>query len=303
VHLKITPESPPQPRRRRLGVIARLAVASSLVVGTVALGTPSASAQTYQRGPNPTQAILDADRGPFAVQEAAVTGQSGFGGGRMYYPTATNEGTYGVIAIVPGFLSAWSSMAWLGPRLASHGFVVIGIETNSILDDPVSRGRQLLAALDYAVNTSPTAVRSRIDRNRQAVAGWSMGGGGAFQAALDRPTLRATIPIAPVHFTIRNFSNLRVPIAILGGENDFICPPGTYQEPQYESIPALFTEKAYMELNNESHFFTNFANDRQASLMISWYKRFVDNDTRYSQFLCPGPSGTDIQEYRNTCPY
>ena len=37
--------------------------------------------------------------------------------------------------------------------------------------------------------------------------------------------------------------------------------------------------------------------------MISWLKRWVDEDTRYNQFLCPGPSGTDVLEYRSTCPY
>ena len=36
--------------------------------------------------------------------------------------------------------------------------------------------------------------------------------------------------------------------------------------------------------------------------MIAWLKRFVDNDTRYEQFLCPPPGGTAIYEYRNTCP-
>jgi hypothetical protein len=37
--------------------------------------------------------------------------------------------------------------------------------------------------------------------------------------------------------------------------------------------------------------------------MISWLKRFVDDDTRYDQFLCPGPSrGSDVEEYRSTCP-
>ena len=36
--------------------------------------------------------------------------------------------------------------------------------------------------------------------------------------------------------------------------------------------------------------------------MVAWLKRFVDDDTRYEQFLCPGPSGSQIQEYRNTCP-
>ena len=42
---------------------------------------------------------------------------------------------------------------------------------------------------------------------------------------------------------------------------------------------------------------------RQTGRMtVAWLKRFVDNDTRYEQFLCPGPSGSAVDEYRNTCP-
>ncbi|NBE96733.1 alpha/beta hydrolase, partial [Nonomuraea sp. KC401] len=39
-----------------------------------------------------------------------------------------------------------------------------------------------------------------------------------------------------------------------------------------------------------------------AKSMVSWLKRFVDEDTRYEQFLCPAPSGLAIEEYRDTCP-
>jgi hypothetical protein len=36
---------------------------------------------------------------------------------------------------------------------------------------------------------------------------------------------------------------------------------------------------------------------------VSWLKAFVDNDTRYLQFLCPGPTpDPTTEQYRNTCP-
>jgi dienelactone hydrolase len=278
-----------------------MALAMGLAAGSIALGATAANAQSpYERGPAPTQAVLNATTGPFATASVDVFGQSGFGGGKIYYPTDTSQGTFGAVAIVPGFLTTWDSMAWLGPRLASNGFVVIGINTNGLTDDPISRAGQVEKALDYVV--ADTRVSSRIDKTRLSVAGWSMGGGGALQAGLDRPSLKAIIPIAPVHFTQQNFSAMKVPTAIIAGENDAIAPPATWSIPQYNSIPAA-TEKAYLELNNESHFFTNSDNDREASLMISWLKRWVDQDTRYTQFLCPGPSGTDIQSYQQTCPY
>ncbi|OZV80489.1 alpha/beta hydrolase [Micromonospora echinospora] len=288
--------------RSLVRAVAGLTTAVLLATGGVLAAASGAQAadNPYERGPNPTTAILEASRGPFATASQTVSSLSvsGFGGGVIYYPTSTSEGTFGAIAISPGFTAYWSSISWLGPRLASHGFVVIGIETNSTLDQPDSRGRQLLAALDYLVQRS--SVRTRIDGTRLAVAGHSMGGGGSLEASVSRPSLQAAIPLAPWN-TTKSWSSVRVPTLIIGGEYDTVAPVSSHSEPFYSSIPAA-SEKAYLELNGESHFFPQSADALVGKQMVSWLKRFVDNDTRYEPFLCPGPSGLDVEEYRNTCP-
>jgi predicted dienelactone hydrolase len=291
-------QSPTNPGRRRFLVTAAAALA--LAAGSV-VGASSAQAaeNPYERGPAPTAAVLDASRGPFATAQQSVSSLvPGFGGGVIYYPTSTSAGTFGAVAISPGFTARWSSISWLGPRIASHGFVVIGIETNTIYDQPDSRGDQLLAALDYLTGSS--SVRGRVDASRLAVAGHSMGGGGSLEAARDRPSLQAAVPLAPWN-TTKSWSSLRVPTLIIGGESDTVAPVATHSIPFYNSIPAA-TEKAYLELNNASHFFPQTTNTPTGRQAVAWLKRFVDNDTRYDQFLCPGPSGSAIDEYRNTCP-
>jgi predicted dienelactone hydrolase len=286
--------------RTRFGrTAAGLSLAAALVAGGAATATTATAADNpFQRGPDPSAASVDATRGTFATSQQTITGQRGFGGGIVYFPTDTSQGTFGAVAISPGFTARWSSLSWLGPRLASFGFVVVGIETNSTLDQPASRGTQLLAALDWAVNTS--SVRTRIDRNRLAVAGHSMGGGGTLAAANSRPSLQAAIGLAPWN-TQKSWTGIRVPTLILGGEADTVAPVAQHSEPFYNSMSAA-PEKAYLEINNEDHFFPNDANNLTARMMVSWLKAFVDNDTRYVQFLCAGPTGTAVQEYRNTCP-
>ncbi|GAA1704236.1 alpha/beta hydrolase family protein [Nonomuraea sp. AD125B] len=282
--------------------LTKLALALALAAGGVATAAPAQAASPYERGPNPTDSLLEASRGPFATAQQSVSSLSvsGFGGGVIYYPTDTSQGTFGAIAISPGYTATWASLAWLGPRIASHGFVVIGIETNTIYDQPASRGRQLLAALDYLTQRSSTTIRSRIDSSRLAVAGHSMGGGGTLEAANSRPSLQAAVPLAPWNLT-KSWSGVRVPTMIIGGQADTVAPVATHSQPFYTSIPSS-SEKAYLELAGASHFFPQTTNTTMAKSMVAWLKRWVDDDTRYDPFLCPAPRGLAISEYRDTCP-
>lgn len=285
----------PQLRRLVLVVVAALAVTFG---GQV---TPALAANPYERGPAPTVASIEATRGSFAIAQTTVarSAVTGFGGGTIYYPTSTTAGTFGAVAISPGYTASQSSVAWLGPRLASQGFVIITIDTLSTLDQPASRGRQLLAALDYLTATS--GVRTRIDRTRLGVMGHSMGGGGSLAAASTRPALQAAIPMTPWS-TTKTWSSVTVPTLVIGAENDSVAPVASHAEPFYTSLPATL-DKAYLELNNASHGAPTSSNVTVAKYSISWLKRFIDNDTRYEQFLCPKPSGPAIEEYRDTCPH
>ncbi|HZN78004.1 MAG TPA: alpha/beta hydrolase [Micromonosporaceae bacterium] len=281
--------------------VAKVTLAFAVLVGGVVAAPPASAADNpFQRGPDPTVASIEAARGPFAFSQTTVPSSvAGFGGGTIYFPTSTAEGTFGAIAISPGFTARQSSIAWLGPRLASQGFVVFTIDTDSIFDQPASRGRQLLAALDYL--TGQSSVRSRIDASRLAAGGHSMGGGGTLEAARTRPALQAAIPLTAWH-TTKTWSTVAVPTLIIGAENDTVAPVANHSIPFYNSIPAA-SEKGYLELNNASHTAPNSSNTTIAKYMISWLKRFVDDDTRYEQFLCPAPSDSTLSDSRATCPH
>jgi pimeloyl-ACP methyl ester carboxylesterase len=279
-------------------------VTGLLLAGTAVVGTPVAYADDnpYERGPDPTVSSIEARRGSFAVDDVRVSRLvvTGFGGGTIYYPTSTAEGTFGAVAVAPGYTARESSMAWLGPRLASQGFVVFTIDTITTSDQPASRGDQLLRALDYL--TERSSVRARIDPDRLAVMGHSMGGGGSLEAAKDDPSLQAVIPLTPWNLD-KTWPEVSTPTLIVGAENDSIASVRSHAEPFYESLPSG-GDKAYLELRGASHFAPNVDNTTIAKYSISWLKRFVDDDLRYDQFLCPAPStSSTINEYRSTCPY
>lgn len=282
----------------------RLAVAAAAATAGLAALMPGAQAadNPYERGPAPSNASIEAVRGPYATSRTTVSSLSvrGFGGGTIYYPTSTSDGTFGAVVIAPGFTAYQSSIAWLGPRLASQGFVVFTIDTNTTSDQPASRGDQLLAALDHLTGSS--AVRSRVDSSRLGVMGHSMGGGGTLEAAKDRPSLQAAIPLTGWN-TDKTWPEVQTPTLVIGADGDTVAPVGTHSKPFYNSLPGSL-DKAYLELRGATHFTPNTSNTTIAKYSISWLKRFIDNDTRYEQFLCPLPSTSlTIADYQGTCPH
>ncbi|MFB4320194.1 dienelactone hydrolase family protein [Actinomadura sp. 21ATH] len=287
-------------RRHLFKACAAVPVAALLAAGLTAPGA-AAAANPYERGPAPTEASVTAERGPFAIERIDVPPGSGagFNRGTIYAPTDRSEGTFGAIAVSPGFVSAQVWIDWYGPRLASQGFVVMTLETLSPTNLPDERAAQLLAAVDYVARES--AARDRVDPGRLAVMGHSMGGGGSLRAAELRPSLQAAIPLAPWH-TDRNWQDVRVPTMIIGAGNDFIAGVGTHAEPFYQNLTAA-PEKAYLELNDAGHMTFISPHTTTAKYAIAWMKRYVDDDTRYDRFLCPAPEpDRNIQEYRDTCP-
>ncbi len=272
------------------------------IAGPLALMGVAAHAQTTA----PTSASLNATSGPLSIASSTVSSlaANGFGGGTIYYPTAS--GRFGVVAISPGFTASQSTIEWLGRRMASHGFVVITIDTITTLDYPDSRATQLRAALDHVINRASTTVRNKVDPARRAVAGHSMGGGGSLIAAQADSTLKAAYPMTPWNIT-ENFSRVRVPTMIIGADGDTIAPVISHARPFYASIPNT-TFKAYGELNNATHFAPNVTNTPIGRYGVAWMKRFVDGDTRYSTFLCGAEqnrynTSLVFDQYRSNCPY
>ncbi|WP_156755831.1 dienelactone hydrolase family protein [Actinokineospora pegani] len=291
--------------QRRIFAKAGIAAAAVVVATATAVGpqafageSPGAAVVAFAghaKGPAPTEQSVRAQQGPFTTDKLVVPAQAGrgFNKGTIYYPDDTSQGTFGAVAVIPGFLEGESAISWLGPTLASHGFITLTLAPNATTDYPEPRSNQLLAAVDWLANQSP--VKDRVDPNRLAVAGHSMGGGGTLIAASKNPALKAAVPLTPWN-PHSNFSDVTVPTLIIGADRDFIAPTFMHASPMYNSLKAK-QDQAYLKLKNADHFATNRYNATATAYTVSWLKRYVDEDTRYSQFLCPVKSGFQL-----TCP-
>ncbi len=288
-----------------------IVMAATLLASTYAFSAPGPSApcSNCTRGPAPTANALKASTGPFSTARFSVSGfLKGFGDSTVYYPTNTT-GKMGAIAVIPGYLSYESSIEWWGPRLASHGFVVMTMNTETIYDQPDSRASQLSEALDYLIAQSKSyssPLYNKIDSTRLGAIGWSMGGGGSLKLSTQR-SINAIIPQAPWYFGSNSFNTIKTPALILACSADTVAPVAAHASPFYNRIPAS-TPKAFLEIYGGSHFCANsgYPNEDLLGMYgIAWMKRFIDFDSRYSQFLC-GPNHEGdlaISEYRENCPY
>lgn len=263
----------------------------------------------FELGPNPTLSFIQQNRGPLPISSTSVSRSvDGFGGGTIYYPTNVSQ-EMAAISVAPGFTNTQSAIAWWGPLLASHGFVVITIDTNGRFDQPASRGRQLDTALSYLISESDrqsSPISGLVDQSRLATMGFSMGGGGSLRSA-SRNRLSAAIPLAPYNTGSNDFDEIRVPTMIMACEDDPTARVSQHASPFYNTIPGS-TDKAFMEIANGPHNCANGGANNNSLLStygVAWMKRFLDKDRRYNQFLC-GPNheaNSRISEFRDTCTF
>lgn len=274
-----------------------------------------AQATGLERGPDPTTASLEAATGPFQVGSVILSSPVGYKGGTVFYPKG--KGPFALVAFAPGFIETQSWNEWWAKHLASHGFVVVNIDTKSTLAFPPARQREQLAALKDVIkrsNTRGTAYFGLVDATRLGAMGHSMGGGATLELARDTPHIKAIVPMAPFQTAGTNYSGLTVPTLILACKGDIVATAKSHATPIYDSLsPSL--EKAYVELaGGGGHPCTTSLGTSAevkkvaARYGVAWLKRFLDEDTRYSAFLCGETPEADLKKpvvsaYKGNCPY
>ena len=218
-----------------------------------------------------------------------------YDGATIYYPTNATPPFSGMV-IVPGYVSAQSTIQNWGPFLASHGIVTMTIGTNSIWEYPEDRRAALLDALITlkGENTrSGSPLFGQIDINSLAVGGWSMGGGGAQLAAAADPSIKAVMALCPWlesgTYTAADL-NHAAPIVIFSAENDGVAPPASHADIHYDYTP-LTTSKMLFEITGGNH---QVANDPIGGggyigkIAVAWLNNYLVGDTCY----CPLVLGT-----------
>lgn len=251
--------------------------------------------------------ITDLSRqGPHAIRAyTSMPDALEYGDATIYYPLDA-QGLLGGVAIAPGFTERQRHINWWGSRLATHGYAVIVLDTNDPRDRPEVRAQALMAAvstLRAEGERRGSPLFGRIDAERMAVMGHSMGGGGALLAAnAYSEELSAAIPFTSWQ-PEGNFSDIRIPTLVIAAEADDIAPVAEHAWPHYLSIPAG-TQKAFVELEDADHFIANSTATTMHSVIgrygIAWLKLHMDGDERYRRFFTDSaqqPDSASLSRY------
>ena len=212
-----------------------------------------------------------------------------FGDATIYYPIDIDS-PIGGVAISPGFTESQRHINWWGPRLASHGYAVLVLNTNAPRDNPALRGDALIAGvrlLKAENSRSGSPLNGRIDTNKIAIMGHSMGGGGTLIAANEHSDeIQAAIPFTPWQ-PDGEFSGITVPTLVIAGSSDRIAAVDEHAWPHFQSIPHS-TTRVYMEIDGGNHFLANTNGPDLGTVGrygIAWLKLYLDGDERYREFI------------------
>jgi hypothetical protein len=205
--------------------------------------------------------------------------------GTIYYPTNGEPPLAGVV-ICPGYTAVQSSIAQWGPFLASHGIVLMTIDTNNTSVPVTSRDDALLDALQSLreENNRPgSPLIGKLSADRYGLMGWSMGGGGTWLATKARPDLRTGISLAGHNAT--------------AGGGAIAAGGGNQSQNAYQAIPAT-TPKVLYEMASEGHFSwgtPTLTNGGALGLYaLAFQKVFLEGDQRYWFILQQqGPGASD----------
>jgi len=254
-----------------------------LVVGCASAGAPAGTADL---GGDGVYTVLSYTDFPEVAE---------FSQGTIYYPVGT-PGPIGGVVIAPGYTERQSHIEWWGPRLASHGYAVLLLDTNDPRDRPAARADALVAGIRVLKGESTrtgSRLFGRIASDRMAVMGHSMGGGGALRVAAEHGDMvRAIIPFAPWE-PEAGLSGIAVPTLIIAAEDDRIAEVDEHAWRHFNAIPRS-TPKVYMELKGGDHFIADTERGDDLSTVgryaLAWLKLHLDGEERYRAFFFGGPS-------------
>ncbi|RLT88027.1 MULTISPECIES: dienelactone hydrolase family protein [unclassified Ketobacter] len=232
--------------------------------------------------------------GPYGYRSYSLSRLQTPGGATVYYP-ANAEPPYSGLVFTPPYTGVQFMYAAWGPFFASHGIVLVTMDTTTTLDTVDQRARQQKTVLDVLKgenNRAASPLRGKLDTSRIGAVGWSMGGGATWINAAEYAGLKTAMSLAGHNLSAidpnaRGY-NTRVPTLLFNGALDATYLGGLGQsDGVYNAIPAGIP-KVFYEVASAGHFdwgSPTAANRDVAGIALAFHKAFLDGDTRWVDYI------------------
>ncbi len=214
----------------------------------------------------------------------------------VYYPTnANSEGGLSGIVFCPPLTGVQLMYRAWGPFFASHGIVMVTMDTRTTQDVVDSRARQqktVMDALKAENNRSGSPLQGKLNTDNIGACGWSMGGGATWINSAQYPGIKTAMSLAGHNMTAIDLDSkggsTKCPILIMNGSTDMTILGGLGQSSGvYRSVPGGIPKILY-EVSTAGHFSWGTptqASDDVAIISLAFQKTFLDGDTRWAQFI------------------
>ncbi len=228
----------------------------------------------------------------------------------VYYPTNA-EPPFASIVFCPPYLTTQIGFAAWGPWFASHGIVLVTMDTTTIMDQVTARDNEqwrVVQALEKENRRAGSRLNGKLDTSKMGIMGWSMGGGATWiNASKHGNELKTALSLAGHNMTawyntdvwtavspaemneIGNASGrlIKIPTLILNGATDTTILGGMGQSNNvYNAISG--TPKILCVMALVGHFAwssPNSGGNGVAALALAFEKTFLEGDTRWKPYI------------------
>lgn len=231
-------------------------------------------------------------RGRYSVQNYSLPRNATPSSTTVYYPTNAEPPLAGLV-FCPPFTGVQSMFAAWGPFFASHGIIMVTMNTRTTGDQVDQRDDQqwqVVEALKAENSRSGSPLNGKVAVNRIGVTGWSMGGGATWINA-ETKTPRTAMSLAGHNATAGSTSKgrgIKCPTLAMCGANDTGILGGMGQsQGVIRNIPAGVPKILY-EVRGVGHM--TWGSPTQpgrpaAELSLAFQKTYLEGDVRWKKFL------------------
>ena len=172
-------------------------------------------------------------------------------------PLASSPNLFKVVVVAHGFFMGTDAYVSFSEKLASEGFIVAVVNTETGLSPShLEFGKDIaftVKSMNELSNLIGGFFYNKIEP-RSAVIGHSMGGGASFLSISFNTEIKALINFAAAETTpsaISAATSITIPSLIYAGSKDCVAPPANHQIKMYDSLASLC--KTLITINDGTH--------------------------------------------------